>query len=214
MLNDVLKDNKWYYLGAIVLIIALATFYLNTYVLTDSLYYNSFSGKLTVEQIENALGIKKRYLWASLLMIPALLFIKITFNSTAVYTSAFLHNCSAGFSGIFDLCVKAELVFIVPLVLKISLLTFFKSPETLDDCNIMPLSVHSLLRMIHLPNWSVYPLQFLNVFEVFYVLLLSKLFSIRFGMSFRKSFSIAGIGYLSGMALWILVVAFLTITYL
>lgn len=211
MLREIMLANKWRYFGAIILVIALATFYLNTYVLTQNVYYNSYAGKLTADQIEEAISLKRNWGWVAFIMIPLLLLIKISYNSIAVYTSSFLSGDTIHYKDVSDICIKAELIFILPVVIKLLMVSFIKQPEVIGDCNIMPLSVHSAIDYNKLPAWSIYPLQTMNVFELVYIYLLSRLYSLKFDVPLRKALKVAGGGYLVATLLWVLVVVFLSV---
>src|SRR5262249_24795503 len=154
--------------------------------------------------IARAMHMREKWGWIALVIIPLMLLVKNAFNSTTVYLSSVLTNVNVRFGGIFDICLKSELVFLLPLVVKIAILVIIRHPSTLEDTNIMPMSLYSLVPHGRVPLWANYPLQLVNVFEAAYIGILSRLYSVKFGLPFARSLTIAGGGYVLGLIFWVL----------
>lgn len=113
---------------------------------------------------------------------------------------------------IFKVVVVSEIVFVVASVIKMLWFILFAGNYTLDDMNFFyPLSLINLFSRSEVASYWVYPLQTVNIFQVFYVLLLA------FGLSrigSVKKISVDRIvlsTYVPAMAVWIAMILFLTI---
>jgi len=113
--------------------------------------------------------------------------------------------------------IVAEFIFLVPALLKIFWLAFFRTDYSLLDIQLFyPLSALSLFDEAAVQqnqSWLVYPLQTFNLFEVAYWLLLAKGVSEVIKKDFTESFELVMASYGTGLVLWIVTIMFITVTY-
>jgi len=67
---------------------------------------------------------------------------------------------------------------------------FIRIPESPEAMQVMPLSLMHFFNPAIIEPWLVYSLNTLNVFEVFYILLLTALMAVAVQIKFRKVFEI------------------------
>ncbi|WP_460684232.1 hypothetical protein [Niabella aquatica] len=133
------------------------------------------------------------------------------YNTCVVTTGSLLSDSRAGFKSNFNVCLKAEYVFVIMLFVKFLVLGFFKEVNTLDDLSFMPGSLANLYKVSELPKWAVYPLQTLNLWELLFCWAGTELYALQFGISKSAAVQRFCIPYLTGLFIWVLVVVFITL---
>lgn len=207
----ILNENKALFFIIIVLIVAGCSFYINKFIISDSLFYTQYSERLSIEQIESILKVNRRLAWSSYIFIPLVVFVKIAYNSSCFYIGSFFSEKQTSFKSFFNIALKAELTFCLLLFVKIIFFEFLLHVESLNDLNFMPLSLQQLLMNFKYPRWFTYPLQTANLFEILYILLVAKLISIDGQKSFRSSLRFVISSYLPAILFWMLIVVYLSI---
>jgi len=214
MLLNIIKYNKLLYFLFIVFIqICLSYFVQSTFFLKEEVFSNSYADIMTYERIGELLENAKKYSWISLVMIPFLLFIKVTFNSFILLTGTLLFSDEFSFSKLFNVCLKTEVVFLFMLIFKIILFTFFISVNNLSEIGFIPLSLANLFSSNNIPKWCIYPFQLINLWELSYCFLGANLFAIQFNIDLKRAFSLFCGSYLVGLFVLILLSIFITISF-
>lgn len=73
-----------------------------------------------------------------LFFIPIILVIKILYNSAWLTTGSILNTERGNFKANLNICLKAEYVFVVMLLVKLAVFVFFKDVNTLNDLGFIP----------------------------------------------------------------------------
>lgn len=213
MLDQLLQINKLFYFLTLVFLQVLF-FYLfqTTFFLNERVFLNSYADVMTNERISELLQIAKQYSWVSLVLLPAITLIKIIFNAFILTTGTLLSNDSYNFSKNFNVCLKAEIVFIVLIVCKIIVFTFFLDVQNLKEINYIPLSLANIFDMDTAYKWSIYPLQTFNVWEFLFCFIGTKLFSIQYRVNMHTAFRFFGISYLANIFIIVIISIFFSIS--
>lgn len=107
---------------------------------------------------------------------------------------------------IFKIIVIAQFVFLIPLIVKYIWFLGFKESYTYKELiNFSVLSVYSFFEPSGIPDWLVYPLKILNLFEVIYVLTIATGLSTLYKLHFSEVARATVLGYGSLLILWIAV---------
>lgn len=217
--NDFYKSEFFSFSLSFFFIIILSfylglLYYSNSFFLTDSLFYNSYSGSITTDSITNIIGVKNKFLWVSYFIFPIILIIKLFFSSICIKTRLVLFEVNLKWQEIFNIVIFSELVFVLSALVKVIVLTF-KKINILEDIQLYtPLSLYGLVKNTSIiPQFLIIPLQTINFFEISYWFLLSFGLSVHLKMKFANSFIIVLSSYCIGLLFWSLFLMFITILY-
>ena len=117
------------------------------------------------------------------------------------------------FNELFKVAVLGDFVFAFSGILKLIILVFFKSVNTLDDIQIQPLSLSNLFDKRSLDVFYLYPLSVINVFEVIYILVLVFFISDLVGQTFISTLKKIATSYGTGLLIWVLFVMFMNMSF-
>lgn len=206
--------NSWWVFTGFCLLSIFSTYYLQTHVLTDEVYYNSLADRFTADKIESIIHTQQRFGLLSYLMVPAGLLLKITLASFCLFTGLQFTSHTLPFRTVFKVALFAEIAFAANTLLRLFLLSFFREINTFEELqSFAPLSLFSLLNASTVPPYLQYPLQTLNLFELIYCLLLAGGLWFFLKQPLRKMMGLVLASYGLGLLCWIVCVVFLH-TYL
>lgn len=206
--------NTWLVFGGISFIYLFFSWYLQTEVLTDQVYYYSLGSQVDGARLSAFLDSQHRMGWLSYIMLPIILLAKATVVSFCLLTGLLLTSRKLSFNILFRVVLCAESAFAVGTLLRLLLLTFFTSVQSLGQyASFAPLSLYSLLTPSSVPAWLVYPLQSLDIFQAAYVLLLSAGLEHYCRESYKKMLYLVLSSYGIGLVCCMIAIAFLTFSY-
>ena len=186
----------------------------NFTLISDNLYFNTFSGSFEYDRIILLLEQAKKWEWTTYVLFPILIFIKLSLITFCLAIAYYLQCNRFKFNLFFNTLLNSELIFLVPILCKIVWFLFIQTDYDFNDLQrFYPLSVLNLFNTESLPKYWLYPLQLLNLFEVAYWFLLAHGVADATGFSLRRSFGLVMSSYGVGLVLWVVLVMFLTITY-
>lgn len=177
-----------------------------------NLFYNTYGNQLDLYRIDEMIEQATKWKWVGYLIVPLVVFLRVTYTTVCVFVGCFLNDIKVKFSELFTIAILADFVFIVSGLLKLIMLIFFKDVNTLGDLQVQPLSILNLFDISILDPFYKYPLSVLNIFEVLYVLVLVWMVSGLIGRSFLNSFKTIATSYGTGIFLWLLFVMFMNVT--
>jgi hypothetical protein len=182
--------------------------------ISDTLYYNALGNQLSYERIRALIAQGERWKWLGNVLVPVLCGIKLSLVASAMSLGSYLTTNRFHFKHFFGAAIFGELVFLLPLLIKLLWFLFVQTDYTLQDLSMFyPLSLLNIIGTENIPSYWLYPLQTLNLFELAYWFLLAQGVSEATGQSFRQSFGLVMSSYIEGLVLWVVLVMFLTITY-
>lgn len=214
MIAQALSLRGWKLFSGIVLVELLILWVSQTVLIDEIIFFNTYSEQLTYELSMEIFSAMRSYSWISYAILPILLLLKFSTLSVLIYIGAFFSDLHKDITlgKIFKVVVISEIVFVVASVIKVLWFILFAGNYTLDDMNFFyPLSLINLFSRSEVASYWVYPLQTINIFQVFYVLLLA------FGLSRISSVKKISVDrivlstYVPAIAVWIAMVLFLTI---
>lgn len=206
-----MKKHGWYLLILILLYLSLSMVD-NAFIFTDDFINRSLSEDFSESVIEALLTNENQFKWIGYALLPVIILLKILFTSFCVTTGAILTDTDFTFKKIFQTASCSEYIFWFSQAIFYLRLILNRDYLTLDNAgNYFPLSLLSYFGTDNVVSWLHYPLQTLNLFEVFYVLLISWFLSKQWKPNFVESLSIVIPSYGIGLLLWMALVVFLTL---
>jgi len=208
------QQHEWRYILLFGIAFSAILVYLsNILLISDSLMYDFYSEQLPIEQIDKMLAQQKEWAWLSYVFVGVLYLLKITLIAGCIYIGFFFINSNkVTFKEIITIVAKADLVFFVPIMLKILWFTFVEERFTIKDIQqFYPLSLVNIFDVSSLDNWLLYPLQTFNVFEVLFWFALAYELKNYLKEDFTTSFKFVLSTYGSGLFVWVIFVVFLIV---
>lgn len=205
------SGSNWQWFVLICLIYAGSSFISQTFILSDSLFYNTYGEQMAYERIDAMLNFQAQWQWVGFLFIPLFIALKLLLVTLSLLGGCIWENYRIGFRQIWSMVLRAELVFAIAAVFTVLFLTWFVELQSLEDLQ----RFHNFSLMAFLPvgedlsAWYLYPLQVLNIFEVLYwfVLIWGMLFVSK--RSLQEMIGLVGSSYGLGLLLWVMLVIFL-----
>jgi hypothetical protein len=185
------------------------------FIYNEALYLQSYSGSLSSQTIEEFLGFQSQFWWVGYIIIPIFILVKLLFASTCIMIGALFSDRLLKFKEIFKTVIIAEGIFIMAQILYLFILYSNLSELTLQNAaGFYPLSALSFVGIENVnAQWAIYPLQTVNLFEVFYVITISWLLSKNLGKEWIDTLNLVIPSYGLGLLLWVTFVAFLTLQF-
>jgi hypothetical protein len=178
----------------------------------EQLVYSTLAEQLTSEQLQEVIRSNDLWGWVVYLILPLLLYLKIVLIVTILSIGTFFFEQNIKFNQLFNIVVKAEFIFLLPMVFKTTWFYFFKTDYTLAELqNFMPLSLQSFFGHEHFESWFLYPLQTANLFEVAYWFILAFLLARALQITKSKAFTIVASSYGVGLVIWVATVSFIVL---
>lgn len=197
----------------VLLLYWLLYFAVDKVLLDDQVYYDSLIEQFTYDKITTLLDEGKKWKWLTAALLPFILFFKISFTAGCLFTGNFFSESRHDFSKFFSIAAKAEIIFVIPGVLKLLWFSFFDTNYTIEDVNFFtPFSLTTVFRLTELESWFLYPLSLLNLFEILYWTILAfQLNGIR-NSDFTSNLGFVLKTYGAGLSVWIVFVVFLIVS--
>lgn len=204
--------NGWVLFSTACIFYFLILYISNNFIFTDQLYYRSFSDKFTFQTLASQIDIQNQYWWLGYVITPLLIFLKISFTAICISIGTVLSNIEFKFKTIFKAALLAEVIFIVAQIMYMINLSIHLDTVTLATAaNYFPFSILSIYGTENVVDWLQYPLQTLNLFEVFYMAAIAWLLAKQWSEDFIESLAVVVPSYVTGLVLWLVLVTFLTL---
>lgn len=201
-----------YYFALIVLLNVLANILLYEYIIKDEHYYRAFGEQVSLSRIDKLLVFIHKWYWVEYILNPIFVLIKICFVAVCLKTGVILLNLDVSFKQLLRIPIIAEIIFVIALFVKIFWLLFHSENLTLEYINYFyPLSFQNLVMIKDIPQYLIYPLQLINIFELLYWIGLAFLIKAYTNFSFDKSLGFVARTYGVGLLAWVVFVVFLSI---
>jgi hypothetical protein len=160
--------------------------------------------------------LKDQAKWSFLtyLTIPFFYLLKISVISSIIYVGYYLiKNKRLNYFIIIDAVTKADMVLIIPILIRIIWFSFYSDYSLEDIQYFFPGSALSIFDPNQVQKWLLFPLQALNIFELGFSMLLAWQLKEYFEGDFTASFKNVALSYGSSYVVWVLFVMFLTLNY-
>lgn len=163
--------NILFYITVIVLYFSLI-FLDKTFISTQSKIFDYLSNKYPSDLINQYLESQKKWWWVSYAVTPLLIGIKVLLVAFCLNFIKLLDLEGlekVKFSDFVFLALIAEFVFVIAGFYKFVNFHWIDTDYTLEDLQTYyPISLINLREHISTEKWLAYPLQLVNLFEVFY----------------------------------------------
>ncbi|WP_461099526.1 hypothetical protein [Spirosoma luteolum] len=202
----------WLYVTtvAITILVASASQYL---LISDELYFNGLADQMTFEQIENFIDQSRQWSWLPYIILPVFNLFKFLVIASLVSLGYYFVFDRWVFRPFFLVVIQAELVLLLPAVVKLLWFLFVKTDYSLNDLQFFyPLSLLNLLEPQEVAKWLLYPLQLTNLFELAYWLMLAYGVAQIVKLPMPKAFGLVAASYGTGLLVWVAFVMFLTVS--
>jgi hypothetical protein len=210
--KPVYKINSWWIFAGACVVSILFSWFIQSHVLTDQLYYNYLAERLNEDKIEEAIRLQERAGLLGFLFIPVALFLKIGFTVLCLSIGISLASYQLPFKTLFRIALVAEMAFVFSILVKIFILYMFRDINSLEELrDFSPFSLFSLFNPASVPEYLRYPLQTINLFEVLYCVLLAAGLEVYMNKGFRHSFRLVLFSYGIGLICWVICAVFINL---
>jgi hypothetical protein len=177
-------------------------------------FYNAYSEQLTYDRSLKLFEDLKNLSWISYVFTPVMLLIKFSIISFVIYIGLVFYNIQDKISlgVVFKIIIASEIVFVLAGIIKFIWFYLFAGNYDLNDLGFFyPLSLINFFSRGELNKIWVFPFQTVNLFHLFYIILIS------FGLNKvcliaeRDSDKIVLLSYVPALFLWVVLIMFLTI---
>ncbi len=205
---QILKNN--YSLFVIITsIYILISFLGESLLITPELFYNQFSDQITFEKATELYNIGNKFSIIGIFLIPFLYAVKFLLIAIVIQIGILLCGLKLEFANCFRVAMLTEFISIVQSFVKLFWFAYIKTDYTMTDLNeFSPLSFYSLFHKMNIQLYWNYALRTLNIFELFYMVLMAVILSQKIEKSFDYSMSFILKYYGTAFLLWILVASF------
>ena len=185
----------------------------NNFIVTDDIFVKSYSDKVSSSSIEDLLEMRSSFSWVGYAIIPITSFLKIIFVCICLSVGFILADLeNFEFKPIINSTLKAEFVFVIyQSVYTINMGINVESLTLENSQYFFPFSVLSFFQNSELVFIEQYILKTLNLFEIFYIILIAYLISKDLKISFLKSIKVSSLSYTIGLFFWIIFLSFITL---
>ncbi len=167
-----------------------------------------------MERFEKLWAESQKWAWVGYAFVPVLYLVKFTLVSFCIVTGALLANVRIGFKRVFQVVLVAEVIFLLPSILRLGWFAFVQTDYDLVEMqSFMPLSLANLFDVKELEIWWVYPFQLANLFEVAYWFLLAYGLHLHTQQAYESMLRLVLSSYGSGLLLWVVLVMFLNVNF-
>ncbi len=211
---SVYSTNAWMVFGIVCFVYLFFNWYLQSQVLTDQVYTYSLGGQVNPDKLMAYLHGQHRVALLSYVLIPVALLFKMTLITLCLLAGLLLTSQHLSFSKIFRVVLFAESAFVAGTLFRLLLLAFSHNIESLGEfMSFAPLSLFSLFHAASVPNWLIYPLQTLDVFQALYVYFLARGLQFYLGRTTKESLEQVVGSYGVGLFTCMIFFAFISITF-
>lgn len=209
-----LEKQHIFKLFALLTLLTIAVDFLTQrYIFTSTVYYNSFSEQLSMDQIDNIIANKDKSFYFVYPIEAVLLLLKCLCITIVIQAGLFFRNINISYSKVFKISILGEFVFLAPQLIKFLWFYFSKQTYTIDDLKtFFPLSALNIFDEKTLPLLWYYPLKTINIFEVIYWFVLGFLISNLIKRDFNASLNIVLSSYIPALVIWVSFIMFLVVT--
>jgi len=183
-------------------------YFSHRFIYTNDLFFNPWNRQLVSEHIKAVLFRQKGLEWAGYLLIPVIVFLKIQLPASCLYMNSVFNDRHIKLKKCFAIALQAEIVWLIPAVLKFGWFLFFP-PEKLEVMSDFSPWSMSFLANNETPSYIKYLFQTFNAFELLYWVVLAEGIRSALTISFKKSLLIVAKSYGIGLLIWIALICFL-----
>ncbi|GHV57680.1 hypothetical protein FACS1894182_07170 [Bacteroidia bacterium] len=210
-MNWLLKINNSAYFWGLCIACILFAIAFRYFLYTDQLYYATLGEQFTTNQIQKIIDFQNTT-WKQILgycVIPIVIIIRVLYTSFCLYTGNLINETHWRFHSVYTIALKADIVFCLSQIGNFYYYAFSDDFVALEDLNVHFASLLKVVGKANIPSWLVLAYNSINLFELFYVILLIVLIKVTFRISYVKSTIFVLLTYCIGNYLYVAVMTFL-----
>lgn len=167
-----LKEKRYYLI--LSLICVLFSSCMIVFIYTEDLYYSTFEGQYTIEQIHFFFESNKLFRFIAVLIIPIVIIIRILYTSLCLFIGVIFNELHCSFKILFNISLKADFVNCLSTLSNFYYYAFTEDYYVVNDLSTNFLSILKIVGRDNVSNWLILLFNSANIFEFIYLLLLSK----------------------------------------
>lgn len=208
-----------YFFRVNVLFIILPLLYLSilfassSLIYNDSFYYSLYGKILDFDRVEQMILMNKKYNWVNLITIPFFLYLKWFIIAGIIYIGTNLSDLKLAYINSLKIILIAEFIWIISGIIKMVYFVIYPPTSIEDWQNLSLLSLANFFSLSKLPTYYVFLIQQINLFELFYCILIAFGVMKFCSISFRHSLKIVLFSYGLMLILWVLIIVFLLLQF-
>jgi hypothetical protein len=210
-MNWILKIKNSTYFWSLCIVCGLFTFVAKQFLYTDQLYYATLGEQFTSGQIQKLLAYQNES-WRQIIgycIIPLIIVIRALYTSFCLQIGNLVNETHWKYKSIYTISLKADIAFCLSQICNFYYYAFTDNFKTLEDLSVNCFSLLKITGKDNIPNWLVLAYNSINVFELFYIILLVLLIHISFKLSHLKSTVFVLLTYVTGNYFYIVAMTFL-----
>lgn len=213
MKNSIYYLKFWHLWIVMVLFYTLVSLLSNIFIFTDNFYYNSLLGRIASERIRELISFQKKFQYVGYIFIPLILLLKVALIAGVIFIGTLLISQDIYYKNCLKITLVAEVGSLISTLVG-TVWLIIDTPETAETIqNFRPLSVTQFLNIGSIPKYLFYPLQFLNVFEVIYWILLAHGIMAFTNFKFGKSLRVVAGSYGVALFIWAVFIVFIQVQF-
>lgn len=201
LLDKVLKINSYYYFTFLLLLWIILTIIFTDLIFSERYFRSVFQDTIDISSI---IDNSKRYSLVIIAINCILVISRIIFAITILYIISFLYGVKVDLSSLANISIKSEIVFLGLMFIKLFKFAFIKLPESTLEASVIPFSILELFDVNNLDPSLLFIINYVNLFEFLYALMLTMLFWARFNIDTRKSFEMIFLGYFTSIVIYLM----------
>ena len=191
----------------------LLLFLYNHIIFTDYFYITTLSNRYDYDKIISLISFNRKIEWTTYVLFPLVYILKIISLASIVFIGIKLFEIAISFRDCIKIIIIAECIPVVIAIFKI-LYFYIYPPNSIHEFQYSnPFGLSFFFKKDAIPQYLMYPLLQLNLFEVVYWCTLAYGIKLLGTISYRKAFQITASGYGVGMTIWILFIVFLQLQF-
>jgi hypothetical protein len=202
------KKTFWLFIAFSALYLLINAFHRN-FIFTHEYFYETLGEKLSINTIDKILHFQDKWSFVGYFFMPIILIIKYFLITFCLEIGLSLSGYNIGYKKLLPVVIISDIVFLLGIVINTTVFLFLDVNTLIRYQTISSYSIGSLLNIKEMDPWLIYPLQNINIFEIFYCILLSIGISFLIKADFRKSLKLTVGSYGIGLAVWFAFVMFL-----
>jgi hypothetical protein len=211
--HHILKIKLVYWFLIIICVQILLRYLSQIWIYTDDVYFDLFQNDFSREEIFDFLDRKEKYVWLNYLLQSVGTICKITLLSIILNTGLLLYKIEVENSYLLNSLILCEFIFFIPKIETLIWFGFFEQSFSISDIdNFHVGSIFNIIGSEDIDSFLRYPLSFINLFQFFYILLLTYCVSLLVNISYDQSFKIVLLTYGSALLIWLTSLMFIIST--
>jgi hypothetical protein len=205
--------NNWTYYFTICVIYIVLAYLMNSFLLTEDLFYANLGEQYTIDQIKQLLSLNKSWESIAYLFIPVVVIFRIFWTSFCLYIGDLVEESHWKFKPLFNISLKADIVFCLNSACNFFYYALTENYKTIEDLSINSSSLLKIVGKENIPSWLILAFNSVNAFELLYMVLLVILLKISFRITYFKSIVFVLLTYGVGNYLYLTAMTFLYLNF-